>query len=70
MLFAKYRYLELNVLKEGNTTNLNLSIHIEVQLCFNFNGNHDPKISMACLKVISNDSLYKLIPWEIHFNMC
>jgi hypothetical protein len=25
---------------------------------------------MACLEVISNDSLYKLIPWEIHSNMC
>jgi hypothetical protein len=25
---------------------------------------------MACLEVISNDSLYKLSPWEIHYNMC
>jgi hypothetical protein len=32
MLFAKYKYLKLNVLKEGNTTNLNISIHIEVEL--------------------------------------
>jgi hypothetical protein len=51
-------------------TNMNLSIHIEVELYFNLNGNHDPRIAMACLEVISNDNLYKLIPWEIHFNMC
>jgi hypothetical protein len=66
MLFAKYKYLQLNVLKEGNTTNLNLSIHIKVELCFNLNDNHDPRIGMACLEVISNDSLYKLMAWEIH----
>jgi hypothetical protein len=47
MLFAKYKYLELNVLNEGSTTNLNLSIHIEVELYFNVNGNHDPRIAMA-----------------------
>ncbi len=70
MLFAKYKYLELNVLNEGSTTNLNLSIHIEVELYLNLNGNHDPRIAMACLEVISNDSLYKLILWEIHSNMC
>ncbi len=49
MLFAKYKYLELNGLKERSTTNLNLSIHIEVELYFNLNGNHDPKIAMPCL---------------------
>ncbi len=70
MLFAKYKYLEFNVLKEGNTTNLNLSIHIEVELYFNLNGNHDLRIAMACLEVISNDSIYMLSPWEIHSNMC
>jgi hypothetical protein len=70
MLFAKYKYLELNVLKEGSTTNFNLSIHIEVELCFNLNGNHDPRIAMACLQLISNDSLYKSLVWEIHSNMC
>jgi hypothetical protein len=70
MLFAKYKYLELNVLNEGSTTNLNLSIHIEVELYFNLNGNHDPRIAMACLEVIFNDSLYKLILWEIYSNMC
>jgi hypothetical protein len=70
MLFAKYKYLEFNVLKEGSTTNLNLSIHIEVEFYFNLNGNHDLRIAMACLEVISNDSLYKLSPWEIHYNMC
>jgi hypothetical protein len=70
MLFAKYKYLQLNVLKEGSTTNLNLSIHIEVELCFNLNDNHGPRIGMACLEVISNDSLYKLMAWEIHSNMC
>jgi len=70
MLFAKYKYFEFNVLKEGSTTNSNLSIHIEVELYFNFNGNHDPRIAMAYLEMISNDSLYKLIPWEIHSNIC
>jgi hypothetical protein len=70
MLFAKYKYIELNVLKEGSTTNLNLSIHIEVELYFNLNGNHDPRIALACLEVISNDNVYKLILWEIHSNMC
>jgi hypothetical protein len=70
MLFAKYKYLKFNVLKEGSTTNLKLSIHIEVELYFNLNGNYDPRIAMTCLEVISNDSLYKLIPWEIHSNMC
>jgi hypothetical protein len=70
MFFTKYKYLEFNVLKEGSTTNLNVSIHIEVELYFNLNGNHDPRIAMACLEVISDDSLYKLIPCEIHLNMC
>jgi hypothetical protein len=68
MHFSKYKYIKLNILKEGSTTNLNLSIHIEVELYFNLNGNHDPRIAMACLEVISN--LYKLILWEIHSNMC
>jgi hypothetical protein len=70
MLFAEYKYFELSVLKERSTINLNLSIHIDVGLYFNLNGNHDPRIAMACLELISNDSLYKLIPWEIHSNMC
>jgi len=53
MFFAKYKYLELNVLKKRSTNYLNLSIHIEVELYFNLNGNHEPWIAMACLEVIN-----------------